>query len=423
MANAVAEVSAYGNWLEHRHLEARWGRGLSALASVVALTLVGLTTWWLLYDPRGWLRWYTPQYGYMYIRWILIIAIWQVYLFHYWPFTLRQVAEWHPVVKGLTFTVLNVALMGVLIWGFYYNVFGRLAMPYFSWPALRELGITDFFAREYSALAILMVASVASWLSPAWPVTFDNWPWSRLRQPFLGFSVWIWTFLLTTYVFFFVMHPHYGILFYPWQKFTAAFPWYYDFARTLHGNFSVGLMMWCTVTIWLTETIWERKPWTIVKKQPWQGLFGFFGVILLAVIFYQLFNFWQDIWWGPAVEGGKRITAPDWRYLHSGEMAVFILTAALVLTFYLGNWPTKYAPEINWVIRTVIVVVAGLAYAALYYKFSPPFLGTQVGVSHPQQFPLTWTIWLIDLMLIHYWFMDGWPFYKATVRKEVQPAA
>ena len=46
---------------------------------------------WLLvvfYGPRGVMRWYTPQYGYMYIRWILIVAIWQVYIFNFWPLKL-----------------------------------------------------------------------------------------------------------------------------------------------------------------------------------------------------------------------------------------------------------------------------------------------------------------------------------------------
>jgi len=39
-------------------------------------------------------------------------------------------------------------------------------------------------------------------------------------------------------------------------------------------------------------------------------------------------------------------------------------------------------------------------------------LGTQKGYSHPQQFPMIPTIWLINIMLINHWFMDNWPGWK-----------
>lgn len=407
MANH-AEVLEH-NWLEQRKLIPQLKQPWQGLVNLILAVLVFWVFWWVFMDPRGILRWYTPQYGYMYIRWMLIIAIWQAYIFNFWPFNRSFLQNTHPLAKGTVLVLINFAVLAILVWGFFYNLMGRFAMPYFSTNELAKLGMTPFFGREYSSLAILMMAAIASWLSPTWPVCFENYPWQKLRQPALGFTVWVWTFFLTTYLFLFLMHPHYGILFYPWQKFVAAFPWWYKYAHTLHGNFNVGWVMCATVSIWLLETIFDRYPFVLIKNQPWRGIIGFLGVLLFAIVMFTTFYFLQEVAWGPAVEGGKRAVAPDWRYLHCGELAVMLLVVALALTFYFDNWPRQFSPAVNIAIRCLIVLVGTIIFHQLYYKFSPPLLGTQPGYSHPQQFPMAPVILLINMMLYHNWFMDLWP--------------
>ena len=396
-------------WLEERSLTNSLAQPLRGLLGFFLSFGFFMALWYVTMDPRGILQWYTPMYGYMYIRWLLIVAIWQAYIFNFWPFKQKWMEETHPLVKGPIMIGINWAITGAIIWIGFFWLIGKYSIPYFSWPELHKVGMTDFFAREYAGLAVLMVAAIASWLAPIWPMAFENYPWHNLTQPAKGFTVLSLTSLLTIFVYFVFMHPHYMVLFYPWQKFVAAMPWWYESAKTLSGNYNVGWIMCGTIAVWLIETIWERYPFRLVKSQPWRGLAGFAWVLFVALIMFNTFNLMQDLAWGPAYEGGKRLYAPDWRYLHSGELAVMMLLPALVLYFYFDNWPKKFSTEVNLAIRTIIVVVGTFAFNFIYYQISPPLLGTQPGYSHPQQFPMAPVILWIVIMLYHNWFMDGWP--------------
>lgn len=396
-------------WLEQRTRVNLLSQPLQGVLNVVLTFGVLMLLWYIFMDPRGILRWYTPMYGYMYIRWLLIIAIWQAYVFNFWPFRRDWMDTTHPLIKGAMLVGINWAVAALLIWvGFYYLV-GKFAIPYFSWPELHKAGMSDFFAREYAGLAVLMAAAIASWMAPIWPVAFENYPWHGLRQPAKGLTVFAVTSLFTILIYFFTMHAHFHVLFYPWQKFAAAFPWWYEHARTLSGNFSVGWIMCGTIAVWLVETIWERYPFRLIRTQPLRGIVGFGWVLLVALVMFYTFGLLQDLAWGPAVEGAKRLYAPDWRYLHSGELAVMMLVPALILCFYFDNWPHRFSVEVNLAVRTAITVVGTVLLNWIYYKVSPPLLGTQPGYSHPQQFPMAPVILWIVVMMYHAWFLDAWP--------------
>jgi len=394
----------YGEgYLEERKLVPRWPAPLPQIVNTIFLLAVFYVSWWIFQDPRGWLRMYTPYLGYMYTRWILIVLIWQVYIFHYWPVRRHQIENWHPVLKGIVMTAITVGVLVVLIKGFFEGILGNFAMAYFNPAKSSKLpGITEFFAIEYASLACLMFAAIASWLSPAWPVSFDNmWPWQDLKQPAKGFTVLMFTFF------------HMGILYYPWQYFCSIAPPYWEkFANTVSGNFHVAWIMCCTITVWLTESIWERYPFKVIKRPVLRGFATFFGIIAIAFCFFFFLYFAQELWWGPAIRGTRRLFAPDWRWLHVGETMVFFLIPALFLTFYCGNWPTKFSTPVNWLIRTLIALFGGMLVYWIYYNISHLTLGTQKGFSHPQQFPMIPTIWFINFMLINHWFMDNWPGWK-----------
>ena len=61
-------------------------------------------------------------------------------------------------------------------------------------------------------------------------------------------------------LYFVTMHPHMGILYYPWQYFTALRRLLGELRRTVSGNFHISWIMCATVVVWLVETIWERYP-------------------------------------------------------------------------------------------------------------------------------------------------------------------
>jgi AAT family amino acid transporter len=411
---AMVEERFGGGYLEERKLVKRWAGPIPAIVALVFTLAIFYATWWIFQDPRGTMRMYTPYVGYMYTRWWLIVLIWMVYIFNYWPFKRKWLETTHPVIKGTVLTAISVAILYVLIKGFFEGLLGNFGLAYFNPGQLTKLpGITEFFAIEYAALACLMFAALASWLSPAWIVACEEAPWQNLKQPSKGFSILIMTFFLSTLIYFMTMHSHMGILYYPWQYFTSIAPPYWEkFANTVSGNFHVSWIMCCTVSVWLVETIWERYPFNLIKRNGLRRVVAFFGIIVIAFALHFFLYFAQELTWGEAIRGTRRDAAPDWRWLHVGEMAVFFLVPALFITFYCDNWPKKYSMPVNVMIRTGITIVAAIALYVFYYKTSHLFLGTQKGFSHPQQFPMIPTIWLINIWLAHHWFMDNWPGWK-----------
>ncbi|MDO9084874.1 MAG: hypothetical protein Q7U53_01600 [Anaerolineaceae bacterium] len=414
-AKAVtASEETYGTgYLEERKLVGRWRSPWPQIVSFLFVAAIFYATWWIFMDPRGIMRLYTPQIGYMYTRWMLIIAIWMVYLMHYWPFKRKWLENAHPVLKGIVLTAVLAGVLLIVIRVFFFGFIGNYAITYFSPKLMMELGITEFFAMEYASLACLMFASLASWLSPAWPVAFENRPWDKLKQPALGFTVLAVTFLIAMLIYLATMHSHMAILFYPWQQYTAVTPpWWMDFAGTVSGNFHIAWIMSCTVVVWLVETIWERWPFTELKKPGLRGIVTFFGIILLAFAFAFGVYYMQELRWGPAIMGDRYMDDPGWRWLHVGETLVFFLLPAMFINFYCGNWPQKFSKPLNWTIRTLLTFALGIVVYVIYYKTGHLYLGVQQDMAHAQQFPMVPTIWFINMMLVHHWFMDNWPGFK-----------
>jgi amino acid transporter, AAT family len=73
-------------------------------------------------------------------------------------------------------------------------------------------------------------------------------------------------------------------------------------------------------------------------------------------------------------------------------------------------------------LRTLISIAAAIVLYIVYYKTAHLFLGTQKGFSHPQQFPMIPMIWLINIFLINFWFMDGWPGWRLSPVSESEVA-
>lgn len=403
------------SYLESRRLVKRWAGPWPALANTAMIAVLFYVSWWIFQDPRGLMRMYTPYVGYMVCRWLLIMFIWLAYIFDFWPFRRGWMETTHPVVKGVVLTAASVAVMLVVIEGFFKGILGNFGIAYFSPERLESLGITDFYAVEYASEAIMMFAAIASWLSPSWVVACENAPWQNLKQPTRGLTVLIVTFFLGMIVYLLTMHSHMAILFYPWQEYTAiTAPYWQKFANTVSGNFHIAWIMSCTVVVWVYETIWQRYPFNLIKTDWLRRTSAFFGIILVALCLCFFLFYAQDLVWGLNIRGTRREMAPDWRWLHVGEMAIFWLVGVLYLNFYGGNWPTRFSRPVNVLARTAISLAIGVAIYVAYYMTAHLFLGTQKGFSHPQQFPMIPTIWLINLFLINMWFMDGWPGWKAV---------
>jgi AAT family amino acid transporter len=417
MDGSKVEVS----YLESRKLVKRWQGPIPVIVNFLMIAVVFYATWWIFQDPRGYMRMYTPYVGYMVCRWLLILLIWVAYIFDFWPFSRNWMNKTHPVIKGLVLTAVSVAAMLLLIKGFFMDFLGQFGIAYFSPARLESMGVTDFYSEEYATEAIMMFAAIASWLAPSWVVACENAPWEKLKQPARGVTVAVVTFFMATVIYLVTMHSHMAILFYPWQQYTAITPPYWEgFANTVSGNFHIAWIMCCTVTVWVYETIWERYPFNLIKTDWLRRTASFFGIIAVALCMCFFIYYAEDLAWGESIRGTRRAMAPDWRWLHVGETAIFWLVGVLALAFYGGNWPTKFSRPVNVFLRTVISLVIGIGVYFLYYRYAHLFLGTQKGLSHPQQFPMIPMIWVINIFLINIWFMDGWPGWKAVPKTEAE---
>lgn len=400
------------NWLEERNMQPRWNALASSMINLLVLFAAFFLLWRVFMDPTGYLRMYTPMYGFSYIQWLLIAVLVTVLMANYWP--MKQGLGRHPLYKGSVLFAGSLIASVIFVNIFVRGILGNVGVPYFSPDQLTGLGMSSFLAREYASAAALFMGAVMGLAIPLWVLHFNNWPAAEIPR----FSGRLTSFLLVLggafASFFIIIHPHFGVLFYPWQKYTAAFPWWEKVFGTLSGNFNLGWIMCWTVAIWLTEIVMKGYPFKLIQRPVLRSVAGIFGTLGMGLCMFFGFVLLQEIAWGAPVRGAKLMMAPDWRYLHAGETAVFMLVAALIWSVYFKNWPEKFSAEINILVRFVVVGVVGVAFYNLYYRFNWMVLGTQPGYAHPSQFPLAPLTLLILLLLVHDWYFDKWPGEKAV---------
>jgi amino acid transporter, AAT family len=401
-------MKAY-NWLEERTLEPKKGFLVAGLINLALCLAIFFGVWRIFMDPGGYLRMYTPMYGYSYVQWFLVSILVTVLVFRYWPLSRSFMVNKHPLIRSGVLVGINIVFVFFFIRLVFQKILGTMGIPYFSEDILVMLKINPFNAREYSSAAILMMGGMCGLIIPIWTLHLNNWPSREIPngQGYATSFLLILFFVVTGFIL--LLHPHFGIIFYPWQLFAAAFPWWEPAFGTLSGLFNLGWMMCWTSALWIVQVTYEGYPFVLIKKQPWRAIAGVLGTLLLGLVFYTTFYLMQELAWGPGVRGSRLMMAAEWRYLHAGEISMFVLLPSLVLGHYFGNWPKKYSIEVNFLARTVIIGVGSVLFYNLYYKFSPAILGTQPGYASPLQFPLAALSLFIALLLIHSWYLDRWP--------------
>ncbi len=408
------------DWVSVRRLESRWGLFASGFVNLAAMLAVFMILWRVFMDPRGLFRMYTPMYGYAYVQWFLVAVLTLQLVLKYWPLQDASfLSGRHPALKGTVLFALSTFFMLFMVNVVFKYTVGAMAVPYFSETSLLQLKQNAFNAREYSHQAITMFGGLSALMIPIWVLHLKNWPTQEIPRGSGYLSSLLMIMFFATIGYFLLYHPHLGILFYPWQTYAAAVPWWENYANTLHSNYLLGMMMSWTAALWITQVTYEGYPYKLIKHPYWRALGGIAGTFLFGLILYSGFHFLQEMAWGAPVRGGKLIGAVDWRYLHSGEISLFMLLIALVWGFYFKNWPRQYSMEVNFFARTVIVGIGTFLFYTFYYKYNPILLGQQAGYSNPLQFPLAATTLIVALLLGHSWFFDMWPGEKVTNRQEI----
>lgn len=388
--------------------KARWGQPLTGIIATVSFLLIALITWFIFASPAGIFKYYEhPMLEFL--AWMLLVGIWQHIMFGDWPF-----AKLKPLTRGIVEICVNVAVVYFIIYGIFQGFLGKLILPLWSVDALVAGGLSPEHAKEYVGGALTMFVLIGFVTYAFWTILFKKWPWGdKLTQPALGFAEWGITTVITLFA--------YGILIYPFyvhvalnQPLAAAAPWWGAIDGVSHLNYVIGIWEWMVVYLFMTANVWSGKPWHLVKKQPWSGLFGIVSIIILAYLSVKVTMFGMDAVWGavdPKATDGPASLA--WRYYNSATLAGFTLFPFLIWNHYFDNWPQKMGSVASWFIRTGIVFVLAIIQFFIYYSVCLPLLGLKPEFSNHVNKPLVWLFWAIIPLLFNDWFMAKVPFYKS----------
>ena len=197
------------NWTEKRKLEPRGNFIVSGLVDLVLMLAVFMGLWYVFMDPRGIQRMYTPMYGYAYVQWFLVSVLAVHFVFRLYPFQSSSfLTKTPPLIKGLLFSVIVIALMLFIVDVVFKLFLGNLAVPYFSEEKLLSLKQNAFTAREYAHQAITMYGGIAALFIPLWIIHLNNWPACEIHN-FKGYlTSFFIIFALSGFGFLVFFHPH-----------------------------------------------------------------------------------------------------------------------------------------------------------------------------------------------------------------------
>ena len=403
------------NWIATRELIPRWSVGISGLVNLIVLMIATFAIWWVLFSNGGPAKLYTPLLGFSLVIWTLLIVLWQIELFDFWPLKRDFLNKAHPLLKGGLLTAITIASYLILVFGVLYFIIGRFGITYFNWPYLHKVGKlgTDILtSREITSWAMLCM-SVPFFLISVWVmigIGKDIFP--ELSQPRLGIANWLLITTISIPLFFVFFHPHIGSMFHPTQIYTAVPPWWKNLVHTNSAEYSLGYLFCTVIAIFYTIHLWEGRPWNLVKNQPWRFIFFVVGSLILGIILVKIELYVMDYLWDEAYIGGQNEANFGWRYSHTVTVSNFILVPAIIVNLYFGQAFSNMKLIVRGIIKSVIALVVGLLFGLAFYAWGPVLLGVCEGVSHPSENASAFLILIISLIMIQDSFMDGWPGYK-----------
>jgi len=383
------------------------------------MAISAIALWWIFFSNSGIFKLYTPLLGFSLVIWMLLIIMWQVEFFDYWPFSSRFLAASHPLKKGGILTGTTILLYLVLIFGILFFIIGQYGVTYFNWNSLTEygkLGQDVMSTRETTSWAFICLSVPFLWITTILLVGVGKGIWDQSPQPGQGLANWLLMAMLSIPLFLIFFHPHIGSMFYPAQIYTAVPPWWQSLAHTDSAEYGLGILFCTVIVIFITLQLWEGRPWNLVEKQPLRFLFILFGGLVLGFAFFKVQLYIMDYFWDEAYLGGQNDANFGWRYSHTVTMGNFILVPAIILKTCFGQGFSKMKLWFKGIVTTCIAIIAGLVFAWCYYAWAPTLLGVCSGVSHPSENPSAFLVLLIVLLNIQDYFMDGWPGYLVKVQ-------
>jgi len=360
---------------------------LFGLLNVLIIFVVFWLTWYLFIDPTGPVKTY-PNIAGAGMFWMIIVIVWfafngELYLFR----NLKQ------PVKGIVLVLLTTLISIAIVW-FLNVVYGSFN------PAFSISRPPANFGAFVGALMVLI--GFYAW--PVQAVTWQHWPWSDIgvKQPFIG--------LIQFFVGFFIMILGYSFLVFPALATWQTADWYTQATPLFTVPSIVGRFYMVPLVHLTLANAFELWPWRLIKNRTVKAIVSFVGIMVISQIIFPLVLGLAKLLMGPTVV--SFLTEQGMINLHAAELGVCILTWVVIWAI-LGNWPTKFKPAVNYLLRLLIGVVLGsLTYLVLnrwaaVNMLHEPAMGVP-GLASYGGDPLTSVDWFLTIAFFYLVYFESW---------------
>lgn len=382
---------------------------LKGAIAFAIMIVVNFVLWRLLFAPNGTFKLFTPLYGLSLIA-LFMFAI----LFFSDIYGFRN--EDGRFGRGIVLLGLTTVLFWVVYYGFFWNILGKFGITYFSPQALIDTGGTGqelWNARENSSLAILYMATALIWVSHVWNAGMGDTPWDGMKRRVIGTSKFFATSFIAVIVYAIFYHPNVTALFVPRQIFAGVTPWWQDIAMTASSFYHLGWMFAGLFIIMFLVNSFGSFPFNLIRGEKSGSLLGLFAAVLIAVVggfvFMHVAQMVMNHFWHEPFTGGNYTDDPRFRYLHTAEIAAFLMLGLAIINVFFNNVVQTSNKILNYGSRLIAVPVAGTILYLFYYSdtIGPKFVDRVPGIGNMDETSLAWTLMSLTLVLVYEKFFSG----------------
>ncbi|GEL27146.1 hypothetical protein PSU4_61000 [Pseudonocardia sulfidoxydans NBRC 16205] len=304
------------------------------LANLAVILVLSLAFWWLLADPQWSPLGLYPQPITAALFWVILVTVFVGFNLEFAGFgRLKQ-----PVRGVAAIAVIIVVAVLILIifargWGTFDPAFA----------AGREGGLGYQTASLFVLFGFLIfVMAVINW---------GHWPWSAvgLKQPWLGIAE-IGVMTIPTFILF------------AFFALPGLASWAQPGHVIMEVNTTIGFFYSIVVSVIITGLLTENWPWRLAGPGGRTALASTIGNLVLGTVLYFILLGIAHLIMSPA----------DIAALGSG-VGVMAAEIGVCWAFWMilwanafGNWPTKFTPVVNYVVRIVVTFVLGVLTFAVY---------------------------------------------------------
>jgi AAT family amino acid transporter len=343
---------------------------LTPVVVTVAVVLLSVLSWWLLADPK-----WSPIGASLpavnaVLFWTILAFIFTGFTFDNWPFS-----KLGQPLSGFVQMATDVAIGFATTWLF--TFVGGSWDPTFSHAAAGGTGFTA------TAFVVLVGFYAYAFAASSW----EGYPFEKIPGPVAGVAQW---FLAA-----FIMLVGVVVLIYP--NFNAAL----SKAPPLALPAATGWVYSSTVLVIVGAMIWQNWPWALVKNRHGRAAAALAVTLGGGIgLYYALRPLVQAL-----TPAGIRALPSFSAATQTAELGVCIVMWALVVGLIFGPSKLKRSTAEIRAIRTVVVVVLGIATYIVFMRFfATTVLHFPAVKGHYGGSPLTWINWTALIVL---WYSVG----------------